>query len=345
MHQNSAYSSIHDCLHASDATRRSLLLVLTGLLLAALAASGLACSSGDEPLPDAVTFSFPGLYPEGFGYDEAGARFLVSSVTEGDVFAVTPEGEIERFITDERLISSTGVTVDTAAGRVIVASGDVMASGRSSEETAFVTASIGIYDLETGAARDFIALGELLPGSAHFASEATVDAAGNLYVTDSFAPVIYRVDTAGQGSILLESPAFAPAMNQFGLNGLVHHPGGYLIAAKTDEGRLFRIPLADPESFAPIESGAFPGVDGIALDGEGRLLLAVNGGHRVVALESDDGWMTAREVGSIATPDAFPTMVAGAGGEFFVLHSHLDKLLSGDAGHATYQLEKVAPRP
>jgi sugar lactone lactonase YvrE len=130
-------------------------------------------------------------------------------------------------------------------------------------------------------------------------------------------------------------------MNQFGLNGLVHHPGGYLIAAKSDEGLLFRIPLADPESFTAVEVAAFPGVDGIALDGEGRLLLAINGENRVVALESDDDWRTAGQVAETATPDVFPTMVAGAEGDFFILHSHLGKLFSGDTTHASYRLERV----
>jgi sugar lactone lactonase YvrE len=340
MKRNSTPSRIDRCAAAARATG-SILLVIAGLVIAGLAAGGLACSDGEEPLPESVSFSSPSLYPEGFGYDAAERRFLVSSVTHGDVFAVTPAGEIERFIADERLISSTGVTVDAPRGRAIVATGDVMVSSRSSPETAFTTAAIGIYDLNTGAPRDFIALGDLVPDSGHFASDAAVDDTGSIYVTDSFAPVIFRVDAAGQSAIFLQSLSFAPAMNQFGLNGLVYHPGGYLIAAKTDDGSLFKIPLADPESFSAIDVEAFPGVDGVALDGDRRLLLAVNGRNQIVALESDDGWATARKVAETATPDVFPTMVGEAEGDFFVLHSYLHRLLAGDTAHATYRLEKV----
>jgi hypothetical protein len=179
MKRNSTPSRIDRCAAAARATG-SILLVIAGLVIAGLAAGGLACSDGEQPLPESVSFSSPSLYPEGFGYDAAERRFLVSSVTHGDVFAVTPAGEIERFIADERLISSTGVTVDAPRGRAIVATGDVMVSSRSSPETAFTTAAIGIYDLNTGAPRDFIALGDLVPDSGHFASDAAVDDTGSI---------------------------------------------------------------------------------------------------------------------------------------------------------------------
>ena len=315
--------------------------MLAFLMMVVLATS--CDDDDDEPkLPDSISFTFGGLYPEGFDYDSRNNRFLVSSITEGDVFRVSETGTIERFTNDTRLISSTGVTVDETRNRVIVATGDVNASKRSSTNTAFVTASIGIYDLNTGATQSFITLGDLRPNAAHFASEATVDNSGNIYITDSFAPVIYRVDASGNKSVWLENAnSFTPAQGAFGLNGIVFHPDGYLLVVKSDNGFLYKVPINNPSSFTRIDVAAYPGTDGIALDGNNNLLLAINSTNRVVRLTTNNAWASASQSGEVATPNVFPTMVNDARGDFFVLHSYLGKLLSGDLTQQTYLLEKV----
>jgi hypothetical protein len=40
-------------------------------------------------------------------------------------------------------------------------------------------------------------------------NDLTFDTAGNIYITDSFSPVIYKVDTDYKVSILIQDPAFA----------------------------------------------------------------------------------------------------------------------------------------
>ncbi|MFT3711269.1 MAG: SMP-30/gluconolactonase/LRE family protein [Archangium sp.] len=293
------------------------------------------------PLPAEVSFKSQGLYPEGFAWDEKGERFLVSSITEGDVFAVTKDGAITRFITDEKLVSSTGITVDAARNRVIVASGDVGASKRSSMNSAYVTNSIGIYDLQTGAAKSFVTFGDLSPMSGHFGSEAAVDASGNIYVTDSFAPILYKVDPSGTKSVFLENDAFKPAMNAFGLNGIVAHPDGYLLVAKSDEGALFKVPLSNPSGFTRVDVPQLSGIDGMTLDGTGALLVALNTPHSVSRVTSSDGWKSAKTASALELDDVFPTMVSDARGEFFVLQSHLNLLLGGDMTREEFTLQKV----
>jgi sugar lactone lactonase YvrE len=115
--------------------KRSFLITTASLAGAALG-TGCAGGGGYGPaqtlvLPDAIKFTLPGLYPEGFAFDEAAGQFLVSSITEGDVYRVKPDGSIAKFISDTNLISSTGITIDAPRNRVIVATGDVNASKRS----------------------------------------------------------------------------------------------------------------------------------------------------------------------------------------------------------------------
>lgn len=316
------------------------------LWIALILLSTTSCDKDDstpsENLPDAITFMQQGLYPEGFAFDATSNRFLVSSITQGDVFQVDLNGNIDRFIADTNLISSTGITIDQRRNRVIVCSGDVQASSRSSSASAFITASVGIYDLLTGTPIQFIKLADLRPNSGHFASDAAVDAAGNIYVTDSFGPFIYKISADNEKSVFLEStPAFSPLPNAFGLNGIVYHPDGFLLVAKTDEGALFRIPLNNPASFEKVNAMLFPGIDGMALDGKNTLILAVNTGNKVIKIGTTDGWQTARLLDEAGTPDVFPTMVSSTGSQFYVLHSYLNKLLSGQFDQATYVLDKL----
>lgn len=304
--------------------------------------SGCEDEDMDTQLPDTIQFSSQSLYPEGFDYDAGNKAFLVSSITQGDVFKVDQNGQISRFIIDPSLISSTGIKIDNARKRVIVCSGDVQASQRSSAATAFITASVGIYDLNTGARQRFYELGKLRP-TGHFASDAAVDVQGNIYVTDSFGPFIYKINDQGATSVFLEDTAkFTPDPNEFGLNGLVYHNDKFLIVAKTDNGFLYKVPIDKPNSFTRIASEAFPGVDGIALEDDNTLLLAINTGNKVIRIQTKDNWSSASKMGETATPDVFPTTVNPAGKDFYVLYSYLNKLLAGQADQAIFELKKLA---
>jgi hypothetical protein len=66
---------------------------ITLLLPAALLT--ISCSKDDdgEPAgPGTITINVPNLYPENLQYDAAGKRFLISSVTLGDIGQVTDDG-------------------------------------------------------------------------------------------------------------------------------------------------------------------------------------------------------------------------------------------------------------
>ena len=82
----------------------------------------------------------------------------------------------------------------------------------------------------------------------------TVDGAGNAYVTDSFSPVIYKIDPAGVATVFLTDDQFTGA--GINLNGIVYHPKGFLLAVKKNSGALYRIPLDDPRRFARVDVAA-----------------------------------------------------------------------------------------
>lgn len=174
-------------------------------------------------------------------------------------------------------------------------------------------------------------LSSLRPGGAHFANDMAVDGEGNAYVTDSFAPIIYKVDAQGRASVSLEDSRLTAPAGNFGLNGIVFHPDGYLLVAKYDEGILYKVPLANPSAFTRVAANtAFTSADGLLLYDNNTLLIATNGQtNAVLRVRTTDGWATATAAGSYATGSVFPTALARRGADVYVLQSHVDALLAG----------------
>ncbi|MGH7539673.1 MAG: SMP-30/gluconolactonase/LRE family protein, partial [Gemmatimonadota bacterium] len=198
-------------------------------------------------LPDTIRIRQPGLHPECVEWDAPRDRFLVSSATTGAITAVRDDGSHSVFIDDPEVVGSIGIHIDSAGGRLLVASSDM----RVFEDSSFPgRAAVGIYDLESGERIRMVDLGALRPEGRHFANDLTVDGEGTVYVTDSFSPVIYRVALDGTASILVEDERLSG--EPIGLNGIEFHPDGYLLAAVMGRRTLVRVPLDEPSGLTDV---------------------------------------------------------------------------------------------
>jgi hypothetical protein len=257
-----------------------------------------ACNTDDSEFnapvtPERIAFSSSRLYPEGITYSPALDKFLVSSITQGKIGTVDQNGRYADLITDTQLISSLGLKMQ--AGHLYVCNGDRGVSDKSTTQTTGKTAGLFIYDLSTRQALRRINLATLLPNANHYANDMAFDPAGNAYVTDSFAPVIYKVPTdTTRPSILINSPLFSGAPGTINLNGIVYHPDKYLIVVKANEGKLFKVDLASPSTITEITGVNLPGGDGMLLYNND--LYVVNSRNKVSQVRSDDGWKTASVV-------------------------------------------------
>ena len=183
-------------------------------------------------------------------------------------------------------------------------------------------------------------LGGLIEGG-HFANDVALDAQGQVYVTDSFSPVIYKLDAQGKASVFVRSEWFTG--EGFNLNGIVWHADGYLLVNKHNSGELFRINTTgtlDVRRVALPE--ALKGADGLLLLAPNRLALVQNAGaDRVVELVSNDGWQSATIASVHKAASSFPTTAAQVGKDYYVLSSRLDTLMTpGAARVSTYALQK-----
>ncbi|HEJ0331292.1 TPA: SMP-30/gluconolactonase/LRE family protein [Serratia marcescens] len=332
---------------------------LTQLAGAALFLSGVMQAQATQRIdfsPDAA-----GAYPEGIAWNARAGAFLVSSLRGGQLGLVYPDGRYRRFSTGSGLITTSGMLVDAERNRVLVCNEDVGVSLNSAPGTRNRVAQVLEFNLDTGALQQTYDLSSLSRGPT-LANDLALDAQGNIYVTDSFQPQIYKIDRATrQVSILVRSarlmPADAPAAAQGTqpyLNGIVYHPDGYLIAADYTRGLLWKVTLDNASAISEIRlPQRLKGPDGLRLKNAHELVIVQSypgrkGGMsgNVTLLASYDGWASAH-LAAVATPPGLdgPTGAALRDGEVWVVNSRYPRLFA-DVAQAesvrTFSIVKVA---
>lgn len=284
--------------------------------------------------PAEIVFSEENLFPEGIEYDRFSKHFLVSSVTQGSIGIVNDDGTYAEWINDPETPSTIGIHIDHVRKRLLVAVADLGVSEKSSEETINSLAGLAAYDLVSGKRIFYTRMDALLPDAAHFGNDVAIDKEGNAYVTDSFTGVIYKVDLGGNASVFFQDAALNPAPGAFGLNGIDYDPRGYLLVAKSDEGKLLRFPINNPAAYTEINVPTeLPNPDGLYLKNNNELVVVNNafGGEnaKVVTLSSNDLWQSTKLENSFETGSVFPTTATVRQGKAYVLYAYLHILMSG----------------
>jgi sugar lactone lactonase YvrE len=288
-------------------------------------------TSSEQAHPQQVAFSGAQTYPESVTWSEKQQTFFVSSARHGTVGKLTLGGKYTPFITDDRLVTSAGLLVDDARNTLWVTNSDPGVGDRTSAVTQGKLAGVAAYDATTGERRAYYDLGNLSAG-AHFANDVALDAAGNVYVTDSFAPIIYRIGADGTASIFAQNSLFGDG-DGFKLNGIAWHKDGYLLVGKYNSGEVFRVDIANPNHVDKVElPGALKGADGFHLvDGQHLVVVQNLGADRTVELASTDGWKSAELERQQKSAMSMPTAATEVGEDIYVLNSRIDTLFDPKA--------------
>ncbi|MGY3088889.1 sugar lactone lactonase YvrE [Hymenobacter sp. UYAg731] len=303
------------------------LTVLAAGLLALLP----GCSKDSEPVaatpaaPARISVPQPALSPEGIQYDEANKRFYVSSRTKGSVGTVRDDSTYTEFGKDSRLISTIGLNLDAGRQRLLAAVSDNgFNPSVMNAPTKGKLAALAIFNSSTGALTSFVNLATLPAAAAypsHFANDIAVDKDGNAYITDSMSPIIYKVDLQGNATVFLENAQLSGT--GFGLNGIVYHPDGYLLTAKTSDGTLFKVPISNPAGFTTVgKSQNLIGADGLLLFDNTTLLVVAGSQSTVYRMTTADAWATTTSTGSFATGAVSPTTITKRGSDAYVLYPY-----------------------
>ncbi|WP_051813376.1 hypothetical protein [Kitasatospora sp. MBT63] len=318
--------------------RAALVAAATAALLAGAALP--AAAAGAHPCyPALLTGHGDTLVPEGATWDPLHGRFLVGSLRHGTVQSVAPDGSTRTLVDDPDLVTVVGLHVDAARGRVLLADADTGGSVRSTPGTTYRRAWVGAYDLTTGRRLFHVDLAAVAAdGGPHVANDLAFGPDGTAYVTDSMAPVVYRVGVDGSASVLVRDDRLASPAGTFGLNGIVRE-GDTLVVGHYQGGTLWRIPLSRPSAVEQIRvagaDGRLVGLDGLLARPDGAVLGVTNAvggtGHDAeVELRSSDGWHTARLTSVRPSADIAPTaLTPGPDGRVYQLSGRVDLAVQG----------------
>jgi len=306
----------------------------TASAVAALAYCALGCTRAARVTLDAsgpaITVQKAALYPETIEYNRNDGKFLLGSFREGAIYEVDSSGSASLLVDDPRLCSVLGIALDVERGRLWAVNSDLGASIKPSSAGPKKLAAVGVYDLSTGKALSYVDLAPLAAGP-HLLNGIAVDSAGNAYASDSFSPIIYKIDPRGVASIFVRDEQFVG--EGINLNGLVVHPDGYLLVIKKSDGVLFKVPLARPDRFTKVAiSQRFAGGDGLTLVGRKNLVLIANRTPSIVAnaaysLVSEDDWSSAKLSAVQPLGDVYPTTAVLRDKTIYVVQSKLNELI------------------
>jgi sugar lactone lactonase YvrE len=299
-------------------------------------------------LPKVLATTAPSLHPEGVAYDPTRCAFLLSSVRHGTVSVVRGDGSVRTLASDPRIVSTLGIDVDAARNRFLVAVADLGAGERSTPETTMALSGVGIFELSTGRLRKLVDLAAVAGPGLHAANDLAIAPDGTAYVTDPLSDALLRIDVHGRASVLVRDPRFHDATQptSFGLNGIVWHPHGYLLAVKSWGGELFRVAtgkhpqVLQVDLDQPIHNG-----DGLLLRPDGTLLAVTNplgplGISAVRLLHSHNQWRDATTIRLLPWADPAPTTAAATPRGEYILYGSLD-ILFGSSLSDNFTVRRV----
>lgn len=196
------------------------------------------------------------------------------------------------------------------------------------------------------------------PGPGCALNAIAFDAAGLLYVSDSFGGNVFTVNTTtGTTGTYLSHPLLRPApaphgFPPFGANGLAFDHDGNLYVANTADDRILKV---TPAKVISIFTESINGADGIAFDDEGRLWVCANQENTLYLLDADGGVVDIRgSFEGIGRDGAvrgllFPASVVPAHGSMYVTNAVLGfRHLFADeppSGVTTFTLARVPAGP
>ena len=313
----------------------------------------LSCNNDDgvvaQVIPDSYPLQETSLYPEGIEYSDVTQKTYIGSYFKGKIITLDLDGNINNFVVDESLVAVVGMAVDHQNNRLLVCNSDAGISLKSDKSTIGQLAQVIAYDLTTGEKLKTIDLSALYPGG-HFLNDLVLDEKGNIYVTDSFSPVIYTIDKNDTPSVFVSNSIFEVPQGAFGLNGIIYHNDNYLIVGRSYGGTLYKVPLNNPDDVQEITLNTnVNSLDGLLLTDNNTLILVSNYfagpsfDEAVYKIETSNDWASGNITNTFTDLDGtYPTTLTMIKNGLFLNFGYFPELINpNSAPHDDFKLQKV----
>jgi hypothetical protein len=226
----------------------------------------------------AFTIPTTGLIPEGLALDPKTGTFYVASVRDGIIRSVNRDGVVREFARVP--YGAFGMVVDPKRKSLWVAT-SVVPQNSAFREDARDRAAVVRIDLKSGKIRETISAPS---GGKHLFGDVALAPNGDLFVSDTNAPAVYRV-RKGKLQPVIEGEPFAS------LQGIAVAPDGKTVYVADYSKGLYAIDLKTSVA-TPLtvrSNVSLLGVDGLYAVGQGRLIGTQNGTnpHRVIHIAVD----------------------------------------------------------
>jgi len=311
-----------------------------------------SCGKEDDnvqELPNTILLKETSLYPEGIVYSSSKQKIYVGSYYKGKIITVDVLGNMTDFVIDNSLVAVVGMAIDETNNRLLVCNSDAGISLKSDIATIGQLAEVIVYDLISGVKLKTIDLSGLYQGG-HFLNDLVLDNDGNVYITDSFSPVIYKIDTNDSPSVLVTNSIFEVPQGTFGLNGIVYHPDNYLIVGKAFGGILFKVPLNDVNNVQEITlNTSVNSLDGLLLTNNNTLILVSNYfvgpsfNEAIYKIETSNNWTSGNVTSSFTNLDGtYPTTMTEINNELYVNFGFFPELVDPNSvPNNNFKLQKI----
>jgi sugar lactone lactonase YvrE len=287
------------------------------------------------------TYALPGeaVFPEGITIDYSENTFYVGSTNGGTIF----RGDITSGKVDVAVPAGAHEPMTGELGLHLDAKGHLWAAGGSTgylfaidPGTGRVLGSFAPPDLDNSFLQKILRKLRLSNNPGHVLNDIAI-VNGTVYVTDTTAPVLWRIpaDRTGTGQLepwidLTESPIeYVGGKGAAGanLNGIVATPDNrYLIVVQLNKGELFRIGIEDRTIHRIDLNGAtVKNGDGLVLDGQ-KLYVVQNADQMIALVDLSDNYAKGDVRTRFTHPELkYPTTATKVGDKLLVVNAQFDR--------------------